>query len=87
MGSITFVIAILTLNYADMITIVVCAIGGLLFGVFLLHKAFSLINNKFGHTLTKYDYIIGSLTIYADFGFVLLLMLFVMLAMIKNFTS
>jgi hypothetical protein len=87
MATLTFVMAVLTLNFADMITIIVCTIGGLLFGVFLLHKAFSLISNKYPHALTKNDYIIGSLTIYVDFGFVLLLMLFIMLAMIKNFTS
>jgi len=87
MSSIMFVLAILTLNFTDIITIVICMVGGLLFGIFLLHKAFSLITNKYGHSLTKSDYIIGSLTIYVDFGFVLLLMLFVMLAMIKNFTT
>ena len=49
MASIVFVLAICTLNFADMITIVVCMIGGLLFGVFLLNKAFTLINNRYGH--------------------------------------
>ena len=87
MSTVMFILAILTLNFADMVTIVVCMIGGLLFGVFLLHKAFTLINNRYGHMLYKTDYIIGSLTIYVDFGFVLLLMLFIMLAMIKNFIS
>ena len=82
-----FLISVLTLNYTDIVTILVCLIGGLLFGVFLLNKAFSLLYNRYSHDLMRDDYIIGSLTIYVDFGFVLLIMLFIMLAMIKSFTS
>lgn len=82
-----FFVSVMTLNYTDMITIFVCMSGGLLFGVFLLHKSFQLLSNKYTHSLTRDDYVIGSLTIYVDFGFVLLVMLFVMLAMIKSFTS
>ena len=82
-----FFVSVMTLNYTDMVTILVCMAGGLLFGFFLLHKAFALLNNRYTHNLTNDDYIIGSLTIYVDFGFVLLIMLFTMLAMIKSFTS
>lgn len=82
-----FSLSVSLLNYTDIVTILVCMIGGLLFGLFLLAKAFSLLQNKYSHALTKDDYIIGSLTIYVDFGFILLVMLFIMLAMIKSFTS
>lgn len=82
-----FLLSVMTLNYTDIVTICVCMIGGLLFGVFLLHKAFQLLTNKYTHSLTRDDYVIGSLTIYVDFGFVLLVMLFIMLAMIKTFTA
>ncbi len=82
-----FLISVLTLNYTDMVTILVCMTGGLMFGMFLLSKAFQLLQGKYSHNLNKDDYVIGSLTIYADFGFVLLLMLFIMLAMIKSFLS
>ena len=82
-----FLVSVLTLNYTDIVTILVCMVGGLLFGVFLLAKAFSLLTNKYSHALTKDDFVIGSLTIYVDFGFILLVMLFIMLAMIKSFTS
>lgn len=87
MDGFMFLVSVLTLNYTDLITILVCMIGGLMFGVFLLSKAFSLLQNQYSHALTREDYVIGSLTIYVDFGFVLLLMLFIMLAMIKSFTS
>lgn len=40
MGSLMFLICVLTLNYTDMITILVCLVGGLMFGIFLLSKAF-----------------------------------------------
>lgn len=82
-----FLVSVLTLNYTDIVTILVCMVGGLLFGTFLLAKAFSLLHNKYSHALTKDDFVIGSLTIYVDFGFILLVMLFIMLAMIKSFTS
>ena len=82
-----FVLSISFLNYTDMITIFLCMFGGLMFGIFLLNKAFMLTQNKYSHALTKDDYVIASLTIYVDFGFVLLIMLFVMLATIKQFTS
>lgn len=87
MTGIIFTVSILTLNYTDLITILLCMTGGLMFGVFILSKAFSLLSNRYSHALTKDDYVIGSLTVYVDFGFVLLLMLFIMLAMIKSFTS
>lgn len=87
MTIVMFLISILTLNYTDMVTILVCMVGGLLFGFFLLNKAYAIIERKYPFQLTIEDYIIGSLTIYVDFGFVLLLMLFVMLAMIKSFSS
>ena len=87
MGFVIFAVSILTLNYTDMVTIFVCLAAALLFGFFLLNKAFSLLHNNYSHDLMKDDYIIGSLTIYVDFGFVLLIMLFIMLAMIKSFTS
>lgn len=82
-----FFLSVMTLNYADLVTIMVCMVGGLMFGIFLLSKAFQLLQGKYSHNLTKEDYVIGSLTVYADFGFVLLLMLFIMLAMIKSFLS
>ena len=84
---VVFLLSVMTLNYTDIITICVCLTGGLLFGIFLLHKSFQLLTNRYTHSLTKDDYVIGSLTIYVDFGFVLLIMLFIMLAMIKSFTS
>lgn len=87
MDLIVFMISVLTLNYTDIVTILVCLIGGLLFGFFLLNKVFTIINNTYSHDLNKEDFIIGSITIFVDFGFVLLLMLFIMLAMIKRFAS
>lgn len=80
-----FAVSVLTLNYADTVTILVCMAAALLFGFFLLNKTFSLLHNNYSHDLTREDYIIGCLTIYVDFGFVLLIMLFIMLAMIKGF--
>eukprot|EP00350_Pseudokeronopsis_sp_OXSARD2_P010720 CAMPEP_0170543212 /NCGR_PEP_ID=MMETSP0211-20121228/2406_1 /TAXON_ID=311385 /ORGANISM="Pseudokeronopsis sp., Strain OXSARD2" /LENGTH=140 /DNA_ID=CAMNT_0010846535 /DNA_START=703 /DNA_END=1125 /DNA_ORIENTATION=+ len=74
-------------SFDEIVTITICMVGGFLFGIFLLHKAFSLVNNSYTHNLQKNDYVIGSLTVYVDFGFVLLLMLFVMLAMIMNFMT
>ncbi|CDW90337.1 UNKNOWN [Stylonychia lemnae] len=84
-----FILSISTLNqdYTDMITILLCMVGGLMFGIFLLSKAFQIFQNNYTHALTKDDYVIASMTIYVDFGFVLLVMLFVMLATIKSFTS
>ena len=89
LGMITgmFLLSYFTLNYADIVTIFVCMAGGLLFGFFLLYKAFTLLRRRYSYPLKVEDFIIGSLTIYVDFGFVLLLMLFVLLAMIKGFTS
>jgi len=87
MASIMFVISYTTLNYTDLVTIMLCTIGGLLFGVYLLNKTFSLLQNKYDHELSRDDYVIGCLTLYVDFGFVLLVMMFIMLAMIKSFTS
>ena len=86
MIGVMFLLSVLTLNYTDMITILICMSGGFLFGVFLLHKAFTLLQNRYSHILHRDDYVIGSLTIYVDFGFVLLIMMFIMLAMIKSFT-
>lgn len=85
---IMFSLSVTTLDfsYTDMLTILLCLLGGLMFGIFLLNKAFMLSQNKYSHTLTKDDYVIASLTIYVDFGFILLLMLFIMLATIKSFT-
>jgi len=87
MGALIFALCVATLNYTDMVTILVCLTGGLMFGVFLLSKAFTWIQGKSSLQLTKDDYVIGSLTVYVDFGFILLLMMFVMLAMIKSFLS
>ena len=81
-----FLVSVLTLNYTDIITIAICMSGGLLFGFFLLNKAFTLLQNRYSVSLQKEDYLIGSLTVYVDFGFVLLVMMFIMLAMIKSFT-
>lgn len=35
-----FFLSVMTLNYADLVTISVCMVGGLMFGIFLLSKAF-----------------------------------------------
>jgi hypothetical protein len=86
MASIVFMVSYLTLNYADIITILICIVGGLLFGGFLLLKTFTLLTNKYSHALSREDYVIGCLTLYVDFGFVLLIMMFIMLAMIRSFT-
>ena len=83
-----FVLSMCTLNYASVITILVSTVGGLCFGVFLLYKAFTILENKYTHSLCKEDFLIGSLTIYLDFGFILLILLFALLAMIiKSFTN
>ena len=82
-----FVVFMLTLKFADFITICVCMSAAFLFGIFLLTKAFALLQNKYSHQLRKDDYVIASITIYVDFGFVLLIMMFIMLAQIKSFTS
>lgn len=87
MASLMFVITYMTLNYTDIITIIICIVGGLLFGCFLLSKTFALLHSRYSHALSRDDYVIGCLTLYVDFGFVLLIMLFIMLAMIKSFTS
>ena len=84
-------VSIITLNYTDGITIAICITGGLFFGIFLLSKAILLIDPKLTNSknsqiteLSKEDYVIGCLSlVYVDFGFVLLLLIFVMLAMIK----
>ena len=86
-GALIFGLCAATLNYADMVTILVCLTGGLMFGFFLLSKAFTWLQGRSNFLLTKDDYVIGSLTIYVDFGFILLLMMFVMLAMIKSFLA
>ena len=70
----------------DMITLLTCLASGFFFGVYLLYKVFSLLENRYSHHLSKHDYVVGAITIYADFGFVLLMMLFTMLAMIKSFS-
>jgi hypothetical protein len=79
------------------ITIVICLLGGIFFGIFLLNKAFFLLlpaqqrsvsNHQSSSELTKEDSVIGCISlIYVDFGFVLLLFLFVMLAMIKYYLN
>ena len=87
--------SILDLEYTKIITVVICLIGGFCFGIFLLSKAFSLLlsaQQKGGHgqanELYKDDAVIGCISlIYVDFGFVLLLFLFVMLGMIKAFSE
>jgi hypothetical protein len=43
MACLMFLISVLTLNYTDLVTILVCMTGGLMFGVFLLSKAFALL--------------------------------------------
>lgn len=93
-------ISIISLNYTDAISILICMCAGLLFGLFLLNKVFvvlqppqplstnTIVTQTRAHEeLSKNDYIIGFVhLVYADFSFVLLLLLFVMLAMIKAFT-
>lgn len=84
-------IASLDLSYTDIATILTCLCGGIFFGIFLLNKVFSLISppasKTFSHSseLSREDAMIGFLKlVYADFGFVMLLCLFVMLAMIRT---
>ena len=43
MTALMFLMSVMTLNYTDMVTILVCMTGGLMFGIFLLSKAFQLL--------------------------------------------
>ncbi|CDW83882.1 UNKNOWN [Stylonychia lemnae] len=83
-----FILSISTLNqdYTDMTAILICMLGGLMFGIYLLTKAFQILNHRYSHDLTIDDYVIGSMTIYLDFGFVLLVIMFAMLLAIKEFS-
>jgi len=87
MGATTFSVSVVMLSSVDVITILLCLSGGIFFGIYLLSKMFQMMEGKYTIPLRQDDYLIGSLSIYVDFGFVLLLILFVMLAMIKSFVS
>jgi len=81
-------VVLVDMRYAQWVTLFLCLIGGLCFGCFIVYKAQSLLNARARHhELCKDDAVIGCISlIYVDFGFVLLLFLFVMLGMIKALT-
>ena len=81
-------VILVDMRYAQWVTLFLCLFGGLCFGCFIVYKAQSLLNARARqHELCKEDAVIGCISlIYVDFGFVLLLFLFVMLGMIKALT-
>ena len=81
----------LDLSYTDIVTILTCLCGGIFFGIFLLNKVFSLIqppaqkSQSHSSELSKEDAMIGFIKlVYADFGFVILVCLFMMLATLRT---
>ena len=81
-------VVLVDMRYAQWVTLFLCLAGGLCFGCFIVYKAQSLLNARARHhELCKDDAVIGCISlIYVDFGFVLVLFLFVMLGMIKALT-
>lgn len=76
------------IDYMQSITLFIGLAGGGCFGGFLLSKAFDLTGNMHkgsGSVLTREDAMVGFIRlIYADFGFVLLIGLLVMLGTLKS---
>jgi len=83
-------IVFVDIDYMHSITLFIGLAGGLCFGGFLLSKAFDMIINTHkpqSGVLTREDAMIGFIRIiYADFGFVLLIGLLVMLGTLKSLT-
>jgi len=64
---------------------ILCALAcGIIYGMYLYHKLMKLLSNQYNHLLSVDDYFLGSLSLYADFGFFILVLIFTMVGLVER---